>query len=141
MAKAEWGSKHECPNCSTRFYDMLKPSPLTCPKCDFVFATDVLHRLRKGKSLKSLMDDAAEDEADNDNDELETADEAQTDAEMIMSDDEEDDAPGNKDDYSIDDDLILPDDEDGVGNIEELPEDLLGDDLDEDASEDEQKEK
>ena len=139
MAKAEWGSKHECPNCSTRFYDMLKPSPLTCPNCDFVFATDVLHRLRKGKSLKSLMDDASEEEAEVEAEELPTADESQTDAEMLMSD-EEDEAPGNKEEYSINDDLILPDDEDEVGSIEELPEDLLSDDIDEDDTEEGKKE-
>lgn len=139
MAKAEWGSKHECPNCSARFYDMLRPSPIACPKCDFVFATDVLHRLRKGKSLKAQMDDAAEDEAENDNEEVETVEAAQTDAELLMSDDE-DEAPGNKEDYAIDDDLILPDDEDTVGEIEELPEDLLNEELEEGEGEEDKKE-
>ena len=138
MAKAEWGSKHECPNCSARFYDMQKPSPLTCPKCDFVFATDVLHRLRKGKSLKAQMDDAAEDETDTDAEEVATVEEPQTDAEMLMSDDE-DEAPGNKEDYAIDDDLILPDEDDEVGSIEELPEDLLNEDLEEDEAEGDKK--
>lgn len=28
----ELGSKHECPNCGTKFYDLGRPEPL-CPKC------------------------------------------------------------------------------------------------------------
>jgi len=30
--KPEWGSKHECPQCGTHFYDMRKPNA-ACPKC------------------------------------------------------------------------------------------------------------
>lgn len=32
MVKAELGTKRTCPNCATRFYDLLK-DPITCPKC------------------------------------------------------------------------------------------------------------
>ncbi len=28
----ELGTKHECPNCSAKYYDMGKSDP-TCPKC------------------------------------------------------------------------------------------------------------
>ena len=32
VVKAELGTKRTCPNCATRFYDLLK-SPIECPKC------------------------------------------------------------------------------------------------------------
>ena len=33
MIKAEWGSKRQCPKCSTRFYDLTKDDPVTCIEC------------------------------------------------------------------------------------------------------------
>lgn len=40
MAKAEWGSKRECPSCGTRYYDLGKEPPV-CPRCgtEFTVAT------------------------------------------------------------------------------------------------------
>ena len=32
MSKMEWGQKHICSDCSTKFYDLSKPIP-ECPKC------------------------------------------------------------------------------------------------------------
>ena len=32
MSKLEWGKKHICSDCSTKFYDMNKPTP-ECPNC------------------------------------------------------------------------------------------------------------
>ena len=32
MAEFKLGSKHECPSCSTKFYDLGKPKPV-CPSC------------------------------------------------------------------------------------------------------------
>ena len=39
MTKPEWGTKRECQNCGTRFYD-LKRRPITCPKCEAVFVPE-----------------------------------------------------------------------------------------------------
>ncbi len=36
MAKPELGSKHQCHQCGTRFFDLNK-SPITCPKCGAIF--------------------------------------------------------------------------------------------------------
>jgi uncharacterized protein (TIGR02300 family) len=36
LVKAELGTKRTCPNCATRFYDLLK-DPITCPKCGTSF--------------------------------------------------------------------------------------------------------
>ncbi|CDO38760.1 MULTISPECIES: TIGR02300 family protein [Novosphingobium] len=33
MAKPEWGAKHGCPKCGTRFYDLGKDDPVTCIEC------------------------------------------------------------------------------------------------------------
>lgn len=33
MVKAEWGTKHGCPKCGTRFYDLGKDDPVTCIEC------------------------------------------------------------------------------------------------------------
>lgn len=128
MSKAEWGKKHECPNCSCRFYDLLKPSPLSCPKCDFVFAADILHKTRKGKAVKSSDDDDEDLIEEEDEDLLHPHDDDEDDL-LLGTDDNDDDAvPGVKDDYSIDDDLILPDDDEPIGD-EEIPVELLGEDL------------
>jgi uncharacterized protein (TIGR02300 family) len=32
VAKPEWGKKHTCPSCNTKFYD-LRRSPIICPNC------------------------------------------------------------------------------------------------------------
>jgi hypothetical protein len=33
VAKPEWGTKHSCPKCSARFYDLGKDDPVTCIEC------------------------------------------------------------------------------------------------------------
>ena len=33
MVKPEWGAKHGCPKCGTRFYDLGKDSPVVCIEC------------------------------------------------------------------------------------------------------------
>jgi len=39
VAKPDLGSKHTCPSCSTKFYDLMK-SPIVCPKCDTELVTE-----------------------------------------------------------------------------------------------------
>ena len=38
MAKPELGSKHQCQNCGTKFFDLNK-DPIVCPKCGTVYQT------------------------------------------------------------------------------------------------------
>lgn len=33
MVKPEWGTKHACPKCGARFYDLGKDDPVTCIEC------------------------------------------------------------------------------------------------------------
>ena len=43
MAKPELGSKHQCQNCGTKFFD-LNRSPILCPKCGAEFEAVPLAR-------------------------------------------------------------------------------------------------
>ena len=36
MVKAEWGAKHGCPKCGTRFSDLGKDDPIVCIQGDRV---------------------------------------------------------------------------------------------------------
>jgi uncharacterized protein (TIGR02300 family) len=40
VAKPEWGRKHRCDSCGTRFYDLMR-QPAVCPKCGTVAAPAV----------------------------------------------------------------------------------------------------
>ena len=35
MIKPEWGTKRQCPKCSTRFYDLEKDEPVACINCGY----------------------------------------------------------------------------------------------------------
>lgn len=138
MAKPEWGIKHECPNCSVRFYDLQKPSPVTCPSCEFEFATDVLHRIKKVKPAQASSDQDADDindeELEDDIELEEDSDNLDADDLLLQDDDDEDDTVGGDgadgaDVESLSEDMFPDDGDDDAG--EELPEDLLEDDIDE----------
>ena len=43
MAKPELGTKHQCQNCATKFFD-LNRDPIVCPKCGTVFQAVQLAR-------------------------------------------------------------------------------------------------
>lgn len=49
MAKPEWGVKRLCPNCSTRFYDLLQ-APIVCPACGTSFPLEAFTKPRRGKA-------------------------------------------------------------------------------------------
>ena len=84
MAKPEWGRKHVCPGCGTRFYDLGR-DPIVCPGCGATFDPLAGLRPRRGRTAaaareikppavvaegdddESVIEDAAElDEVDND---------------------------------------------------------------------------
>lgn len=91
----ELGSKHDCPNCGIKFYDLGKPEPL-CPKCgsnvkllapnEPATTSQAARKRRKAElapETEDLTDDAAEvpdaplddeDAADLDDDEAEADD-------------------------------------------------------------------
>jgi len=51
VAKAGWGNKRICQNCSTRFYD-LKRTPPVCPACGTVQAPEATTRSSGAKAAR-----------------------------------------------------------------------------------------
>lgn len=49
MSKPEWGAKHICQSCGTKFYD-LQRTPILCPHCGAGFDPDALLRSRRGRA-------------------------------------------------------------------------------------------
>ncbi|WP_375390476.1 TIGR02300 family protein [uncultured Sphingomonas sp.] len=37
MIQPEWGTKRQCPKCSTRFYDLHKDEPVACINCGYAW--------------------------------------------------------------------------------------------------------
>ena len=56
MAKAELGTKRQCRNCSSRFYD-LNRDPIICPKCGTVFQPHELKPTAPGSADAAAEDD------------------------------------------------------------------------------------
>src|SRR5580693_94335 len=48
LAKPEWGAKHICPSCGTRYYDLLR-DPIVCPKCSTPFDPEAFLRARRAR--------------------------------------------------------------------------------------------
>jgi len=46
VAKPEWGAKHICHSCGSRYYD-LQSSPIICPKCNTQFDPEAFLKSRR----------------------------------------------------------------------------------------------
>ncbi len=71
MAKKEWGSKHICPDCEAKFYDLFR-DPIECPKCGRQVVVEAVEAVKlngDGDEEPVLADDdsAVIDEADGTN--------------------------------------------------------------------------
>ncbi len=121
MAKAEWGTKRVCLNCSARFYDMLR-DPIICPSCET--AVDPTPNLKPRRSRPGAKAAVAEKKpaAVEESDDLEVDVDADVDIDKI----EDEDIVVKDDDPLVvattDDD----EDDDGERAIEDVSE--LGDD-------------
>ena len=92
MVKPEWGAKHGCPKCGTRFYDLGKDDPVTCIECNHAWYPDPV--------LKSKQPIPYE--------EVQAAKPEEVDADLADDDldiDEDGDSPDNDVDLGGDDDL------------------------------------
>lgn len=49
MAKPEWGGKHICHSCGTRYYD-LRRSPIICPKCNTQYDPEAFLKSRRTRA-------------------------------------------------------------------------------------------
>ncbi|WP_260921591.1 FYDLN acid domain-containing protein [Novosphingobium sp. 9] len=77
MAKPEWGAKHGCPKCGTRFYDLGKDDPVTCIECGNTWNPEPVlkskqpipfEEIQKKESVEQEDTDLADDDLDIDED-------------------------------------------------------------------------
>ncbi|MCW1402271.1 FYDLN acid domain-containing protein [Novosphingobium sp. MW5] len=98
MAKAEWGAKHGCPKCGTRFYDLGKDDPITCIECGYAWHAEPVLKSKQPIPFEEVQKDPAQ---------VADADLAEEDIDI----DEDGDSPDNDVDLGGDDDL-------GVAGVE-----------------------
>ncbi len=95
MAKPEWGAKHGCPKCGTRFYDLGKDDPVTCIDCGYSWSPEPVLKSKQPIPYEEVKEKVAE-VADSDL------------AEEDLDIDEGEDSPDNDVDLGGDDDLGVP---------------------------------
>lgn len=61
MAKAEWGTKRQCPKCGARFYD-LNNTPLVCVSCGLSFEPESVLKSKQSAGHAEIV--AAKNKAD-----------------------------------------------------------------------------
>ena len=93
MVKAEWGAKHGCPKCGTRFYDLGKDDPIVCINCGAAWAPEAVLKSKQPIPYEDLQKAKAKEVADTDL------------AEEEIEIDEDGDSPDNDVDLGGDDDL------------------------------------
>ena len=96
MAKPEWGSKHTCPECGTRFYDLGKDDPVECVECGHKWTPEPVLKTKQPVQFEEAeKKDKAKDDEDLADDDLDED----------LDIDEDDDSPDNDVDLGGDDDL------------------------------------
>ena len=102
MVKPEWGAKHGCPKCGTRFYDLGKDDPVTCVECGATFQPDQVLKSKQPIPYEEVQKTKVK--------EAEDADLAEEDLDI----DDDETSPDNDVDLGGDDDLgVAGHDEDG----------------------------
>jgi len=91
MAKAEWGAKHGCPKCGTRFYDLGKDDPVTCIECGHHWYPEPVLKSKQPIPYDEIQKDKQQADADLADEDLDI--------------DEDSDSPDNDVDLGGDDDL------------------------------------
>ena len=61
MAKAEWGTKRQCPKCGARFYD-VNNTPIVCFSCGQTFEPESILKSKQSAGHAEIM--AAKNKAD-----------------------------------------------------------------------------
>jgi hypothetical protein len=91
MVKPEWGTKHSCPKCGTRFYDLGKDEPVACIDCGHSWYPEPVLKTKQPIPFEEAQKDKQQKDDDLDDDDLDI--------------DEDDDSPDNDVDLGGDDDL------------------------------------
>jgi uncharacterized protein (TIGR02300 family) len=97
MVKAEWGAKHGCPKCGTRFYDLGKDDPVTCINCQSHWEPEPV---LKSKQQPLVYEEAPKKVVETADGEMESVDD-----DLDLDVDEDEDSPDNDVDLGGDDDL------------------------------------
>lgn len=92
MSKAEWGKKVLCSECESKFYDLNRKYPLSCPNCDFVIKLEV--EAKASSTAKKVYEDDLETEVDanligSDASESMIVDSDDEDADIVMEDEDD----------------------------------------------------
>jgi uncharacterized protein (TIGR02300 family) len=93
MVKPEWGAKHGCPKCGTRFYDLRKDDPVTCIECGYSWQPEPVLKSKQPIPYEEIQKAKAQETADVDL------------AEEDLDIDDDGDSPDNDVDLGGDDDL------------------------------------
>ena len=124
MAKPNLGSKRQCLNCGTKFFDLGK-DPIICPKCGTVFQVAAALAARGGGRAAPADDDEVDAEASPEVVPLEDAD-AVEDGKVTVAVVEDDTEA--EDDTPADDDTFLEEEEEDDGDVSDLIDGEIEDD-------------
>ena len=91
MVKPEWGAKHGCPKCGTRFYDLGKSDPVTCIECGNEWHPEPVLKSKQPIPFEEVQKEKVEESEDLADDDLDI--------------DDDDVSPDNDVDLGGDDDL------------------------------------
>jgi len=82
MPAKDYGTKHTCPKCGARFYDLRKPDPV-CPRCgsSLAQAAPAPSERRRGRlaAVPKIIEPIAPEPSSEDEDEIEDVEEAEDD--------------------------------------------------------------
>jgi uncharacterized protein (TIGR02300 family) len=115
LAKPEWGTKRICPNCGTRYYDLMR-DPVVCPKCSTPFDPEAFLRARRTRPAAPVEKELApvgadEIDADLETEEVETSEEEEEEESVPLEEGEE------EDEEMIEDASELGEDEDDMAEV------------------------
>ena len=96
MVKPEWGAKHGCPKCGTRFYDLGQADPVTCVECGYAWQPEAVLKSKQPVPYEQVKE------------KVEAADDADLGDEDLEGVDDDEDSPDNDVDLGGDDDLGVP---------------------------------
>ena len=99
MVKPEWGAKHSCPKCGTRFYDLGKEDPVVCIACGVAWDPEPILKSKQPIPFEEIAQ-KPKAEADDDL--------AEVDTDLDIDIDDDGDSPDNDVDLGGDDDLGVP---------------------------------
>lgn len=108
VARPELGTKRLCPNCGAKYYD-LNHDPITCPKCNALFATGAVAAIRPETAKEEEEDD---DTVDTETDDVVLVPLEEAEDDTDTDDDDDDDVAVVAPTIDADDDALIDDDDD-----------------------------